>query len=108
MVATLPGTSVLSRRKSISRYILLLPPPRNRSVILPCALRPPVLFNGATRDFSGLVAVISSNVETDRNRRLGVVGLYCRSGIGYNPSNIVIVCPDLSVTMAFFQSLVLP
>jgi hypothetical protein len=36
---------------------------------------------GASRLFSGVVFVISSNVETDMKRRPGLVGLYRRIGI---------------------------
>ena len=37
---------------------------------------PPVFCLGASRLFSGLVVVISSNMETDMKRRAGLVGLY--------------------------------
>src|SRR5689334_19869813 len=92
MVATVPCTPYLSRRKSMIRYIRLLPPPRNREVIRPLAFRPPLFFSGSSSDFSGLSVVSSEYVDTDRKRREGVVGLYCRNGMvvsSYSPSNSV-------------------
>jgi hypothetical protein len=47
----------------------------------PLLLRPPFFVTGASRLFSGVVFVISSNVETDMKRRPGLVGLYLRIGI---------------------------
>src|SRR5579872_7329089 len=96
------------------RYIRLLPPPWNRCVIRPLLLRPPVLWIGAISGLCGstgwlprrrmpiaLFRVSSANVETDRNRRPGPVGLYFRIGIYQTPSNRTI---GLSVvTIAFFQ-----
>src|SRR3954454_13745230 len=50
----------------------------------PLLLRAPFFVPGSSRLFSGLVFVISSNVETDMKRRPGDVGLYLRIGIsGY-------------------------
>src|SRR5690554_6862820 len=74
--ATLAGTPSLFRLKSIMRYFRLCPPPLCLMVMRPLLLRPPELFSGAVKDFSGLVLVISSNVETVIPRRPGVVGLY--------------------------------
>ncbi len=65
----------LSRRKSMTRYFRLWPPPRCRIVILPRLLRPPVEGFGSRSDASGSRLVISSNVETVMCRRLGVTGL---------------------------------
>src|ERR1043165_609017 len=79
MCATLAGTpSLLFRRKSISRYARLWPPPLCRLVILPDALRPPDLLSGRSSDFSGVDRVISAKSETLEPRRPGVVGLYLR------------------------------
>ena len=79
MCATLAGTPSLSlRRKSISRYARLWPPPWWRVVTLPWTLRPPLLCSGRTSDFSGVDRVISAKSETLEPRRPGVVGLYLR------------------------------
>src|SRR6476469_301561 len=82
MCATLAGTPSLScRRKSISRYARLWPPPLCRVVILPCTFRPPRPCSGRTSDFSGSERVISAKSETLAPRRPGVVGLYLRMPI---------------------------
>ena len=47
-----------------------------RTVMQPRAFLPPVFFLVASRDFSGLVVVISSNAETDMPLLPGEVGLY--------------------------------
>src|SRR6266536_563962 len=87
MCATLAGTPSFSTRlKSIRRYCRLWPPPWCRVVILPCALRPPLFVSGRSSDFSGVVRVISAKSETLEPRRPGVVGLYLRIAIVYNPS----------------------
>src|SRR6476646_2723344 len=79
MCATLAGTPSLSlRRKSITRYARLWPPPWCRVVIRPVLLRPPLLCSGRTRDFSGAVRVTSTKSATEEPRRHGVVGLYLR------------------------------
>src|SRR6478609_2699283 len=79
MCATLALTpSLLWRRKSITRYARLWPPPLCRVVIRPCALRPPLPCSGRTSDFSGSARVISTKSETLAPRRPGVVGLYLR------------------------------
>src|SRR5919109_1257338 len=77
---TFAGTPVLLRLKSIRRYIRLCPPPRWRTVTLPWLLRPECFCSGSISFFSGVVLVISSNVETDMPRRPGVVGLYFLTG----------------------------
>src|ERR1700712_1737954 len=46
--------------------------------VRPWFLRPPFLGSGRTRDFSGVVRVISAKSATDEPRRPGVVGLYLR------------------------------
>src|SRR5262252_2933035 len=79
MCATFAGTPSLScRRKSISRYARLWPPPWCRVVILPWLLRPPLLCSGRTSDFSGVSRVTSAKSATLAPRRPGVVGLYLR------------------------------
>src|SRR5215213_11160610 len=79
---TLALTPSLSwRRKSITRYARLWPPPLCRVVIRPCALRPPLPCSGRTSDFSGVERVISAKSETLAPRRPGVVGLYLRIAI---------------------------
>src|SRR5262245_66252375 len=79
--ATLAGTPSLSRRKSMTRYFRLWPPPRWRDVIRPYELRPPVRGFGLVSDFSGLLLVISEKSDTVWNRRPGLVGLRLRTGI---------------------------
>src|SRR5215469_6562166 len=79
MCATLAGTPSLScRRKSISRYARLCPPPWCRAVTRPWTFRPPLLCSGRTSDFSGSLRVISEKSEPLAPRRPGVVGLYLR------------------------------
>src|SRR6478752_3513158 len=83
MCATLALTPSLSwRRKSITRYARLWPPPWCRMVIRPELLRPPRLCSGRTSDFSGSSRVISTKSATLAPRRPGVVGLYLRIPIG--------------------------
>src|SRR6266498_193300 len=87
MCATLAGTPSLStRRKSISRYCRLWPPPWCRVVMRPWTLRPPFLGSGTTSDFSGVDRVISAKSATLEPRRPGVVGLYLRIAIVLYPS----------------------
>src|SRR5919112_3557735 len=82
MCATLAGTPSLScRRKSITRYARLCPPPLCRVVMRPWLLRPPFLGSGRVSDFSGVDRVISTKSATDEPRRPGVVGLYLRIAI---------------------------
>src|SRR4051812_47627718 len=86
MCATLAGTPSLSTRlKSISRYCRLWPPPWCRVVMRPWTLRPPFLGSGTSRDFSGVDRVISAKSATLEPRRPGVVGLYLRIAMIYNP-----------------------
>src|SRR5258708_20139668 len=47
----------------------------------PLLLRPPVRGSGSRSDFSGVVDVIPSKSETERNRVAGVTGLTCRMPI---------------------------
>src|SRR5690606_3975606 len=79
MCATLAGTPSLSaRRKSMTRYWRLWPPPWCRAVIRPALLRPAFFGSGRTSDFSGVDRVISAKSATLAPRRPGVVGLYLR------------------------------
>src|ERR1700761_2806415 len=82
--------SLSLRRKSITRYARLWPPPLWRVVIRPCALRPPLPCNGLMSDFSGVERVISAKSETLAPRRPGVVGLYLRI-----PMSVKSLCPRL-------------
>src|SRR5690606_17492512 len=87
MCATVAATPSLSaRRKSITRYWRLWPPPWWRAVIRPCAFRPPFCGSGRTRDFSGVERVTSTKSATLAPRRPGVVGLYLRMPICLPPS----------------------
>ena len=69
------GQKIRIRRKSMTRYWRLWPPPMWRVVMRPWLLRPPVLESGRSSDFSGVERVISVNSETEAPRRPGVVGL---------------------------------
>src|SRR5579884_890229 len=89
IAATLAGTPNLLRLKSIMRYARLAPPPRWRVVIRPWLLRPACFLSLTVSDFSGLVLVISSKVETDMPRRPGDVGLYCLIGISQSPLAVI-------------------
>src|ERR1700730_2878198 len=81
MVATLPGTSNLSRRKSILRYCRRPSPPRWRVVMRPWLLRPALFLSGSRRLFSGSFAVISSKPGVAMKRRPGLVALYFLTGM---------------------------
>src|SRR5580698_2423757 len=81
IAATLAGMPSLLRRKSMTRYCCLWPPPRWRDVLRPWLLRPPLCGLGASNDFSGRSRVISEKSETVWKRRPGLVGLRERSGI---------------------------
>src|SRR6478672_10344947 len=86
MCATFAGTPSLSlRRKSISRYARLWPPPWWRAVTLPWTLRPPRPCSGRTSDFSGWSRVTSAKSATLAPRRPGVVGLYLRMAMVCSP-----------------------
>src|SRR6266508_3084292 len=77
--ATLAGTPSLSwRRKSISRYARLCPPPWCRVVMRPDLFLPPLPCSGRTSDFSGSSRVTSTKSAWLAPRRPGVVGLYLR------------------------------
>jgi len=57
VLATTAGTPSWLRLKSISRRRRLWPPPRWRVVMRPRLLRPPECLSGASRRFSGGLAV---------------------------------------------------
>ena len=76
MVETLPGISSLFLLKSTILYLGLVPPPLCLTVILPLEFLPACFFRVTVRDFSGLSAVISSNVDTVIPLSPGEVGLY--------------------------------
>src|SRR6266511_1861823 len=86
--ATLAGTPSLSRRKSMTRYFCLWPPPRWREVIRPYELRPPVFGLCSVSDFSGRSRVTSAKSETVWNRRPGLVGLRLRIGMRLAPEDL--------------------
>ena len=72
--STVAATPCLSLLKSITRYLLLWPPPFWRMVIFPWLFLPPDFFNGASKLFSGLSAVMASNPFTTLKRCPGVIG----------------------------------
>ena len=76
IVVTRPDTPNLFRLKSMMRYFRLWPPPRWRTVVRPVLLRPPLFFNGANSDRSGVVVVRSLKLDTLMPLRPGDVGLY--------------------------------
>src|SRR5258708_40055456 len=78
MWATFAGIASLSRRKSISRYCCLWPPPWWRVVILPWTLRPAFFGLGTPSDRSGWSRVISEKSANDMPRRPGEVGFALR------------------------------
>src|SRR5699024_736234 len=83
--ATVASTPSLSlRRKSMTRYWRLCPPPLWRVVMRPWPLRPPLLLSGRSSDFSGVERVISAKFETLDPRRPGVVGLYLRIAMRFS------------------------
>src|SRR2546421_13001094 len=78
MWATFAGMASLSRRKSMSRYCRLWPPPWWRVVILPWTLRPAFFGLGTTSERSGWSRVMSEKAANDIPRRPGAVGLALR------------------------------
>src|SRR5262245_11004479 len=82
---TVAGTPTLSRRKSMTRYRRLWPPPRYRTVMRPRLLRPTDLGSGVTSDGSGRDAVTSLKSKPVRKRRPGDVGRNWM--IGMDPSS---------------------
>src|SRR3954471_1152988 len=84
----------------------------------PWLLRPPFLGSGRTRDFSGVVRVISAKSATDEPRRPGVVGLYLRIAIvsfldpqpgqETGPPKMSMRWPSARLTIARLVSLRLP
>src|SRR5438477_9741790 len=80
MEATFAGTPSLFRRKSISRYWRLWPPPWWRVVMRPYAFRPAFFRRARVSDFSDPWRVMSEKSETLEPRRPAVVGLYFLTG----------------------------
>src|SRR3990167_4061116 len=74
MAATIAGTSLLSRLKSINLRFLLCLPPRPFAVTLPSDL-PEDLGRGASKVFSGLDLVITLFSRIVLNLCPGVTGL---------------------------------
>src|SRR5689334_18635915 len=82
-LATLAGTPILSRRKSMIRNRRLWPPPRKREVIRPKWLRPPVDGADSVSDLSGSFPLVTSEKSGDvRPRTPGVIGLCDRTPMG--------------------------
>src|SRR5699024_5488683 len=75
MDLTTAGISSFLLLKSMILYFLLLPPPRCLTVILPWLLRPEFFFRDTTRDFSGVLFVISAKSEEVMCLLEGVYGL---------------------------------
>ena len=72
---TVAGISSFLRLKSIILYFCLFPPPWCLTVILPYEFLPAFFFLVASKDFSGVFLVISSNVEEVIFLLDGVYGL---------------------------------
>src|SRR5688500_11262475 len=87
IVAIVPGTPVLARRKSTSRRARLCPPPLWRTAMRPRLFRPPLRFFPTVRRLWGRAVVSSSKPVTDMKRRLGEVGLNCFIGMTGSPSD---------------------
>src|SRR5579871_4643626 len=82
-VATVAGTPILLRLKSMRRKRRLWPPPRKREVMRPLLLRPPVRDICSVSDFSGAFPCESSAKSGATRPRLpGVVALCGRRPIG--------------------------
>src|SRR4051812_6756710 len=80
--STLAGIPALSRRKSITRYSRLWPPPLWRVVMWPWWLRPPVPEIFSVRLFSGRPLWVTSAKSLEERKRVpGVTGLNCLVGI---------------------------
>src|SRR3989475_12581094 len=96
IAVTLAGTPNFSRRKSMRRYWRLWPPPRQRVVMCPLLLRPPVFVSGSTSERSGSVFVTSAKSETDRKRVALVTGLNWRMPLSApeNPDRVAFLQPD--------------
>jgi hypothetical protein len=80
--ATVAGTPILSRLKSILRKRRLWPPPRKREVIRPVLLRPPVAGLDSVSALTGSLPWVSSEKSGEtRPRTPGVIGLCVRRPI---------------------------
>ena len=104
-VATLAGTPILLRLKSMRRKRRLWPPPRKREVMRPKWLRPPVRDICSVSDFSGSLPCESSEKsgrDAAAAARRGCVVWTKTHGV-YTPSKNSMFWPGAMVTMAFFQ-----
>ncbi len=75
MDATVAGTPVLSRLKSMMRSLRLWPPPRNQLVMSPELRRPPVPFLVSVSGLCGRSPLRSSLTSVVWNRNVEVTGL---------------------------------
>ena len=112
MLFTVAGMPSFVRLKSMMRYLVRLPPPMWRVVILPWLLRPPEWRWSCSRDFSGLSPVSSSYAETEAKRLPADVGLYfliaifslSSSDYASDSKNSMGLLSSFSVTIAFLRS----
>src|SRR2546423_12340556 len=81
MVATFAGTPSLFRRKSISRYWRLWPPPWWRGGMRPYAFRPAFFRRGRVSDFSDPWRVVSEKSATLEPRRPAGGGVFFLPGM---------------------------
>src|SRR5208282_2461392 len=84
-LCTTANTPNLRRLKSIARYDCLCPPPRNRLVMWPWLLRPPVLDLPSVRPLTGLPFHRSERSISTVPRRLAVTGLKFLIGMAVRP-----------------------
>src|SRR5271167_1737948 len=83
--STVAGISSLARLKSTVRKRLLLPPPRQRIVIRPVLLRPPLPRRPSVNALTGLPFHSSLRSTMTSCRREGVVGLNVFNAIASDP-----------------------
>ena len=84
------------------------PPPRWRTVIRPCALRPALLFLMRTSLRSGRFLLTPAKSDSVVKRSAAVFGLYVLRPMSFLAYAISMVWPAWSVTTARFQSGVRP
>src|SRR5947209_8462488 len=85
--STVAGTSTFVRLKSTIRYRRLLPPPRQRIVMRPVLLRPPLPRSPSVRALTGFPFHNSLRSTMTSWRRDGVVGLNVFSATAQIPSS---------------------
>src|SRR5438045_2218190 len=83
--STVAGTSTFVRLKSTIRYRRLLPPPRQRIVMRPVLLRPPLPRSPSVKALTGFPFHNSLRSTVTSCRRDGVVGLKVFSAIASDP-----------------------